>query len=377
MTPASLFKAFPSDVAVSAVHIAQVSNSTETSLAEVSSEDSFPNEKAARQSLLTAFGDKYRFNHKFLRFLAHSKLGEGAFGVVWKAIKKSQGLKVAIKQQPLPTGNDEKSEKLLASMQSEAEIQELVSGVPYVMPLIEIKSDATYFYTVMPLAQGWQNSYDLKTLSSPLTGSSFQLVAAQMALAIRGIHLKGVAHLDIKADNFLLDGEMPSLSGRGKTPKVHLADFGVSLKSDTKPLAGREAEFSFSIHEKERGSRYYWPAELGGSFYDPWSWNVDWFEFGVTLLTLAAGEAVLPKKGFAHMDAAFLHKDLDQIQPNIRIGDETLAKSLIDLLKKKLLVPDRSERFSSFNIEDYSGDGAAGFNDAFWKHDFWQINGRP
>lgn len=91
--------------------------------------------------------------------------------------------------------------------------------------------------------------------------------ARQMAEAIAYIHEEGIAHRDIKLENFLLDANF----------SIKLADFGAACKAEKGQL----------FCDKVGTAQYLAPEQHNNERYD--AFEVDIFSLGVTIFTLVAG----------------------------------------------------------------------------------------
>ena len=155
-----------------------------------------------------------------------SRIGEGAFGVVWLAEK--QGIiktKFALK---LPKAQDID----LEVVKQEAAVWLHASGHPNVMPIIEadVYNDQAVIVSEYTSDGSLQNHLDeLKGEIMPIDDAGDLLLGILSGL--EHLHNRRVIHQDLKPANILLQGETP-----------RLADFGLAgvLKSDSylRGLAG-------------------------------------------------------------------------------------------------------------------------------------------
>jgi serine/threonine-protein kinase len=150
-----------------------------------------------------------------------SKLGRGAFGVVWLAEKRSV---VATTRVALKLPNDEDVD--LEAIKQEAAIWVHASGHPNVLPIIDADVYDEQIVIVSEIAPDgslskWMDTHGGKAPSVE--------AAAEMTLGILAglehLHERGVIHRDLKPDNILLQRETP-----------RLADFGIAriLKATAK-----------------------------------------------------------------------------------------------------------------------------------------------
>jgi len=121
-----------------------------------------------------------------------------------------------------------------------------------------------------------------------------RLILAQIALALRGIHRNGIAHLDLKPDNILLDGVF-QFRWDGihyQVPRVRLADFGLAARVGKKLVPGGKRSIFPKIAAPE-----VWNADI--------STESDWWSFGA----LAAQLVVPPRYHEKGVDVSFAPGD--------------------------------------------------------------------
>lgn len=155
-------------------------------------------------------------------YILVSKIGHGAFGVVWLAEKRTlyTTTKFALK---LPKDEDVDVE----AIKREAKLWEQVSGHPNVLPIIEADNYDGQIVIVSEFATGG-------TLADWLEEQGGKAPSMRLALRLTENILAGLEHLhtfnppiihrDLKPDNILLQGGLP-----------RLADFGIAraLKSSS------------------------------------------------------------------------------------------------------------------------------------------------
>jgi serine/threonine protein kinase len=267
-------------------------------------------------------------------------LGHGAFACVRLAIRRRDGIKVAVKT--IAKHEALRSHRLRISGRTyleEWEILRRLNDNSYIVSLLDVFESDEEIQLVTEYCRGGElfNAIQKKRNRANLMrrGQNSEAQAAsitkQILHALDDIHARGIVHRDVKPENILLvDSDDSSIS-------VKLCDFGIarllhqsSDESDgeasplTPPL--RMRSFSFG------GTDYYMAPEVrfGGDYDTP----VDMYSLGVTLYILLCG-----------FPPVFSGNDSDEvIFPNTYWKDISCnAKDLV----RKMLVPDVSERISA------------------------------
>jgi WD40 repeat protein/DNA-binding SARP family transcriptional activator len=143
------------------------------------------------------------------------KLGEGAAGVVWRAVQPAVGRDVAIKvikprlsNQPDFVRRFEAEARLIASLEH-----------PFIVPVFDFWRDPDGAYLVMRL----MGNGGLDRLpATPWEPARVVRVVAQIASGLAYAHRRGLQHADLHPGNVLLDSE----------GNAYLADFGLAASLD-------------------------------------------------------------------------------------------------------------------------------------------------
>ena len=121
------------------------------------------------------------------------KIGEGAFGLIYKGENVRTREMVAIKVEPI-----EKEMKLLKNESIIYQYLNDVQGVPFVKWFG--KDEKNYYMVLNLLGESLQTIKNDSTFSLMTTLQ----IGIQVLLLVKTIHDKGLVHRDIKPDNFLL-----------------------------------------------------------------------------------------------------------------------------------------------------------------------------
>jgi serine/threonine protein kinase len=141
-----------------------------------------------------------------------SKLGEGTYGVVYKALQKSTGEYVALKKIKLEKEEDGVPSTAIREIS-------LLKGLshPNVVELKEVLYTIDCLYLVFEYVQYDLKKY-LRSLKTPPSETTVKKMVYQIIQAIDYCHSHRVMHRDLKPQNILVDEE----------GNIKLADFGLA-----------------------------------------------------------------------------------------------------------------------------------------------------
>lgn len=203
---------------------------------------------------------------KLGRYEIHSELGQGAMGVVYKAIDPLIDRTVAIKTIKFDLSKDDCArfeERFYREAKSAGRLNH-----PNIVTIYDVgKSDNTA-YIAMELLEG-QLLKELLDVHTPLPLDKIADIVAQIADGLAYAHKNGIVHRDIKPANImLLEGDI-----------VKITDFGIArMSTNSGTLAGTVM-----------GSpKYMAPEQVVGSAVDGRS---DLFALGVVLYEMLTGES--------------------------------------------------------------------------------------
>ncbi len=129
------------------------------------------------------------------------KIGEGAFGVAYRAYQPAVGREVAIKVIKPELANDP---EFIRRFEAEAQLVASLEH-PHIVPLYDYWREPDAAYLVMRLMKGGTLSGVLE--SSALTATQATRMLEQVGGALKTAHRAQVVHRDIKPDNILIDEE--------------------------------------------------------------------------------------------------------------------------------------------------------------------------
>ncbi|MDQ3817713.1 MAG: serine/threonine protein kinase, partial [Acidobacteriota bacterium] len=238
-----------------------------------------------------------------------SKLGRGAFGVVWLAEKRTAitTTKVAIK---IP--NDEDID--LEAIKQEASLWVHASGHPNVLPIIDADIYDEQVIIVSEYAPDgslskWLEKHNGK---APSVEEAVRMTDGILA-GLEHLHKRGIIHRDLKPDNILLQNDTP-----------RLADFGIAriLKTTSKSTT-------------VTGTPAYMPPE---AFDGKRSVQTDVWSVGAIFYQLLSGQLPFPLTEFTSLVGAILTKEPAPLPDSIpipvqKVVQKALQKSPVERYK--------------------------------------------
>jgi serine/threonine protein kinase len=223
-------------------------------------------------------------------------LGHGAFSTVRLAVRKHDGIQVAVKT--IAKHDALRAQRLRVGGRRYLEEWEILRRMhqhPYIIDILDLFESDDEIQLVMEYCQGGElfDAIQKKRNRFPsarrgqYSERQAACVTSQILRALADLHAQGIVHRDVKPENILLVSDDDDCNIH-----VKLADFGVARSlapelvtpgdGDVSPLTPNRQR-SFSIV----GSNYYVAPEVHyGSTYDA---AVDIYSLGVTLYILLCG----------------------------------------------------------------------------------------
>jgi len=195
------------------------------------------------------------------QYLVKEQLGKGGFGVVYSAVRRSDGLEVAVKE----VNKDERVVVGDNNMPLEVALMQQLQDVPGVIRFIDYFDMQTCFYIVMERFHS-KDLFDFISEQGALPESLARDLFRQLVETVITCHQRGVMHRDIKDENILIDLN---------TFKMKLIDFGSGGLIEPR------------VYHEFQGTRVYSPPEwINHRVYRPESltvWSVGMFPSSVML----------------------------------------------------------------------------------------------
>jgi serine/threonine protein kinase len=260
-------------------------------------------------------------------------LGEGAFGKVYKAIRRKDNKLVALKVMPKYLTSHEALDREIQALQVFSD-----PGHDHVCYLYDHHEDEEIFYLAMEHIFGGE-LFEHLVRRGAFSERDAAKFLKEFAEGLAYIHSRGYVHGDLKPENLMMSCD-------SHNPRVKIVDFGFSA-----PIANRKLIF---------GTVAYLSPEILKNFGRPQQPTpaVDMFAVGVIMYTILTGTHPFDRTNQA-TDQAIMHavvasiSDPDFLSKHV-FDDRTKGLSNSSLtLMRNLLQPNAKDRMTSTELQQH------------------------
>ena len=244
------------------------------------------------------------------------KLGEGAFGAVYKGVQSGIGREVAIKIIHAQHANQP---KFIRRFEAEAQIIARLEH-PHIVPLYDYWREPDGAYLVMRWLRGGSLQGLLEKGSLSLERSV--AIIQQVATALHSAHRHHIIHRDVKPANILLDEE----------ENAYLSDFGIARDINTDLQLTRSNELVGS-------PAYISPEQLLGEEVTP---ATDIYCLGLVLYELLSGKRPYPTDSVVELIKMQINDPLPLLN-----GERSEIPVSVDNIIQKATAKKASNRFEN------------------------------
>jgi len=280
-------------------------------LASTPSASVLPHEKLNTAEASRVFAGRYEIL---------AKLGQGAFGIVYRALDKVLDREVALKILKLDKiGEAEQAEEYRQRFLREAQTVAKLSH-PNIIPVYDLGEAQGYYYIAMALVTGRPLDEFIRD-KEPMSAERVVRIGAALADALGYAHAKGVIHRDIKPANIIID--------EGDVPRI--ADFGIA-KVQHDPHRTRDNVIVGTLS-------YMSPEQLSGETLDGRS---DLFSLGCVLVELLTKHRPFDGPNMTAIVNKIIHDSVDFVS----LEKADAPRDLVTILRR-VLEKDRDRRFAN------------------------------
>jgi tetratricopeptide (TPR) repeat protein len=273
-------------------------------------------------------------HHQVGRFVIRARLGEGAFGIVYRAYDPLLDREVALKVAKAGTlGTPQRVERFLREARSAARLRH-----PNIVPLFETGHAGGDYYIASALIPGQTLEEATRTRRLPTTRVA--QIVRQLAEALAYAHGEGIVHRDVKPANVMLDERGQPL----------LMDFGLAARQRAGPQSEERTgseNGAASQAPAERltqdgtvmGTPLYMAPEAASGHNSKVGPASDQYSLGILLYELLCGQAP-----FSGSIEKLLSQHQEEAIPSPRRHDPAVSRDL-EAICLKCLEKDPSQRY--------------------------------
>ena len=263
------------------------------------------------------------------RYRLDSVLGQGGFGVVFRAHDGDRGREVAVKVLDPPRGmSPAQVERLRDRFQHEAALASRLPLHPNLVRVLDFGADERLDYLVMELLRG-ESLRERMARPEPVSLRTALHVLREAARGVAVGHESGLVHRDLKPANVFLEGDAAQ-------PQVRVLDFGIAKVLDDEDVDETRAHMTLP-GEWFGSARYSSPEHLRREEVTRAS---DVYSLGVVAFELLAGAEL-----FTVQDTERRRAGLPVPIPSLAARNAAVPAE-VEALVRRALADDPAERFA-------------------------------
>jgi serine/threonine-protein kinase len=244
----------------------------------------------------------------FGAFRLLSVVGEGATGLVFRAVREPQGQVVALKVMKTELANDETfRRRFVREARVAAEVRH-----EHLVPIHEAGEHEGRPYLAVSYVSG--GTLEDRLASGPLGLDEILTVAAQVGAGLDALHAQGIVHRDVKPSNIMLTEDRSAA----------LTDFGLA-KGRAYTVLTKTGQIMGTLD-------YMAPEVISGKPAGPAS---DLYAFGCVMYTCVAGAPPFAGRGLFEMGVAHLQDEPPDPLANRTDLPRSLAGAVLQSMAKE------------------------------------------
>ncbi|HEY0025691.1 MAG TPA: protein kinase [Longimicrobium sp.] len=264
------------------------------------------------------------------RYRLDSVLGQGGFGVVFRAADLQRDREVAVKVMDPPRGmGPAETERMRQRFQREAAVAARLPMHPNLVPVLDVGSDARVDFLVMQLLRG-ESLRERLAREEPLGLRTALHVLRETARGVAAGHEIGLVHRDLKPANIFLEGDGPE-------PSVRVLDFGIAKVLDDEE--DEETRTHLTMPGEWFGSEFYCAPEHLRR--EPVTRTADVFSLGVV-----AFEVLTRTRLFTREDQNRRRAGLPVPIPSLVARNPQVPRD-VEWIVRRALLDDAGQRFAN------------------------------
>jgi hypothetical protein len=264
------------------------------------------------------------------RYRLDSVLGQGGFGVVFRAADLQRDREVAVKVMDPPRGmGPAETERMRQRFQREAAVAARLPMHPNLVPVLDVGSDARVDFLVMQLLRG-ESLRERLAREEPMGLRTALHVLRETARGVAAGHEIGLVHRDLKPANIFLEGDGPE-------PSVRVLDFGIAKVLDDEE--DEETRTHLTMPGEWFGSEFYCAPEHLRR--EPVTRTADVFSLGVV-----AFEVLTRTRLFTREDQNRRRAGLPVPIPSLVARNPQVPRD-VEWIVRRALLDDAGQRFAN------------------------------